>query len=472
MKPKLKIFEEFSRSVLPHEARYLQSLANFQDSEKQQIFETVIYNAINSDQLKNFDSEVDKRKYHYIKQWIEKKLDLRDVDKIGGWIMDFYKKISLDLVTAEEEREMLDYLKNYKRIGYNFQQLYNIIKEYRSYLLVRLRYDDHLIVADFLDRYKSAHEKAVEIHQKLYEATNEITSHYTQKKNNAINWERWLMKVFETEDINGNNRYKAFILLAFMYNTNKDSEKLRRIFEKIDGYFSKGDIYSRRILYNYYSNSVLLHSQLNDNEKAIYFGKLAIRQSNEDTLMYVNNLVAIYLRTDKIKEAAELLENFRTIYEKTQNDHQKITYISYYLRVLDELKHYQKAENIGIYFLQKYEKEIFEYRWHHFFTSYFNILIETENYASILNLEKKFGLKNLELTSNKNAFFIPNITWAILLAEFMETSMNKEKYFQLMKESLAKIEFGSRNNLAMEKIIIKLSRNFPELKSVFRSHAL
>ena len=337
---------------------------------------------------------------------------------------------------------------------------------------MRLRYDDHLIVADFLDRYKSAHEKAVEIHQKLYEATNEITSHYTQKKNNAINWERWLMKVFETEDINGNNRYKAFILLAFMYNTNKDSEKLRRIFEKIDGYFSKGDIYSRRILYNYYSNSVLLHSQLNDNEKAIYFGKLAIRQSNEDTLMYVNNLVAIYLRTDKIKEAAELLENFRTIYEKTQNDHQKITYISYYLRVLDELKHYQKAENIGIYFLQKYEKEIFEYRWHHFFTSYFNILIETENYASILNLEKKFGLKNLELTSNKNAFFIPNITWAILLAEFMETSMNKEKYFQLMKESLAKIEFGSRNNLAMEIIIIKLSRNFPELKSVFRSHAL
>ena len=240
---------------------------------------------------------------------------------------------------------------------------------------MRLRYDDHLIVADFLDRYKSAHEKAVEIHQKLYEATNEITSHYTQKKNNAINWERWLMKVFETEDINGNNRYKAFILLAFMYNTNKDSEKLRRIFEKIDGYFSKGDIYSRRILYNYYSNSVLLHSQLNDNEKAIYFGKLAIRQSNEDTLMYVNNLVAIYLRTDKIKEAAELLENFRTIYEKTQNDHQKITYISYYLRVLDELKHYQKAENIGIYFLQKYEKEIFEYRWHHFFTSYFNITL-------------------------------------------------------------------------------------------------
>lgn len=470
MKPKLKIFEEFSSSVLPHEARYLQTLANFQDGEKQEIFDTVIHNAINPDNQKSFDTEIDKRKYYYIKQWIEKKLDLRDVDKIGGWIMDFYKKISLDLITSAEEREMLDYLKHYKRIGYNFQQLYNIIREYRSYLLVRLRYDDHLIVADFLNRYESAYEKAGEIYQKLYEATDEITSNYTRKKSNSVNWEKWLMKVFETEDINGNNRYKAFILLAFMYNTNKDSEKLRRIFDKIDGYFSKGDIYSRRILYNYYSNSVLLYSQLNDNEKAIYFGKLAIRQSNEDTLMYVNNLVAIYLRTDKIKEASELLENYRHIYEKTQNDHQKITYISYHLRVLDELKQYQKAENIGIYFLQKYEKEIFEYRWHHFFTSYFNILLETENYSTILQLEKKFGLKNLELKSKKNSSFIPNITWAILLSEFMETSMTKEKFIELMKESLIEINVNSTNHSKFERNALKLSKNLPALKEVFKSH--
>ena len=74
--------------------------------------------------------------------------------------------------------------------------------------------------------------------------------------------------------------------------------------------------------------------------------------------MYVNNLVAIYLRTHKIKEAAELLENYRSIYEKTQNDHQKITYASYHLRVLTELNQLKKAENIAIYFLQKYETEI------------------------------------------------------------------------------------------------------------------
>lgn len=244
------------------------------------------------------------------------------------------------------------------------------------------------------------------------------------------------------------------------------------IFDQIDTYFSKGDLYSRRILYNYYSNSVLLYSQLNDNEKATYFGKLAIRQNNEDTLMYVNNLVAIYLRTENIKKAEDLLEKYRSVYEKTQNDHQKITFISYYLRVLDELKQYRKAENIGLYFLQKFEKEIFEYRWHHFFTSYFNILLETENYKTILDLERKFGLKNLELQLNKSRTFIPNITWAVMLSEFMETSMSKDHLIDLMKQSLSNIEISFSNRSKLEHNASRLSKNLPALAPVFKSHLL
>ena len=471
MKPKLKVFEEFSNAVLPHEARYVSTLANFQDAEKQLIFDTVINNALNPDKQREFNPDLDKRKYHHIKTWIEKKLDLRDVDKVGARILDFYKKISLDLVTAEEEKEMIDYIKAYKKIGYNFQQLYNVVREYRSYLLVRLRYDDHLIVDDFLRRFESAYKKANKIHQKLYEATDEITSQYTRKNIDSGYWEKWLMKVFETEDINGNNRYKAFVLLAFMYNTNKDSEKLRQIFAKIDGFFSKGDLYSRRILYNFYSNSVLLHSQLNDNEKAIYFGKLAIRQNNEDTLMYVNNLAAIYLRTEEVKKASELLENYRNIYESTHNDHQKITYISYHLRILDELKQHKKAENIGIYFLQKYEKEIFEYRWHHFFTSYINILLETENYPVILQLEKKFGLRELEGKRKKNQNFIPNISWAIMLASYMENKLSKEDLLSFVEESLRSISITKNNAKIVEKNVLKLSKNLPVLYSVFKSHS-
>ncbi len=466
MKPKLKVFEEFSNSLLPHEARYLTSLAGFVDSEKKEIFDILVHNALNADSVKDFNPDIDKRKYHHIKTWVEKKLDQRDVDKVGAWILDFFKKLSLDLVTASDEREMLDYIKNYRRIGFNFQQLYNVMKEYRSYLLMRLRYDDHLIVKDFLDRFESANAKAVKIQQKLYEATEEITLQYTSKSNKTVPWEKWLMQVFVNEEINGINRYKAFILLAFMYNTERNTHKLQQIFDRIDVYFSQGQMYCRRVLYNYYSSRILLHSQLNDHEKAIYFGKLAVRQTNEDALMYVNNLVAVYLRTGHIKEALQLLENYKAVYENTHNDLQKITYISYYLRVLAEQGQLKKAENIGIYFLNKFESEIFEYRWHHFFTSYLTVLLLQENYAEILQLANRFGLSDRE----EKTSFIPNLSWMIAVSSYMESKTDRKLLYEKIAGSLAKISMTASNRSIIAGTAEKLIQVLPELRSLFKSY--
>ena len=133
MKPKLKVFEEFSKALLPHEARYLKSLANFQDAEKRNIFQNLVDNSLNSERESPFDPDIDKRKYHHIKTWAEHRLSLRDVDKVAEWLLDFDKKLALDLVTAEEERSILDYVKNYRDITFNFQILYRIMTDYRSY---------------------------------------------------------------------------------------------------------------------------------------------------------------------------------------------------------------------------------------------------------------------------------------------------------------------------------------------------
>jgi hypothetical protein len=42
MKIKLKKFTELSKRILPHEAQYLALIHNFQDEEKQQIFNQVV----------------------------------------------------------------------------------------------------------------------------------------------------------------------------------------------------------------------------------------------------------------------------------------------------------------------------------------------------------------------------------------------------------------------------------------------
>lgn len=213
MKPKLKIFEEFSKSLLPHEARYLQSVANFQDTEKRGIFENLLANSLNPERETPFDSDIDKRKYHHIKTWAEHKLSLRDVDKVANWLLDFDKKLALDLVTSEEEKAILDYVKNYRDITFNFQLLYRILRDYRSYLLIRMRYDNHVIISDFLEKYQDLYLRATEIQEKLYQATIEITHQFTRNENSSGYWEKWLNKVFESENINGNTATVTITIL-------------------------------------------------------------------------------------------------------------------------------------------------------------------------------------------------------------------------------------------------------------------
>jgi hypothetical protein len=72
----------------------------------------------------------------------------------------------------------------------------------------------------------------------------------------------------------------------------------------------------------------LLHSKQDEFEAAEFYGYLSIRQKNNDTLMYLNNLVAILLRNNRPKKAFTLLDAYQEQYRETHNYHQKIGYCS------------------------------------------------------------------------------------------------------------------------------------------------
>lgn len=470
MKPKLKVFENFSLSILPHEAHYLNKLANFQDEGKKEIFNKVIHNALYPDNFQEFNDAIDKRKYYYIKSWIEDKLDGIDVDKIGYWILDFKRKLFLDLITPKDEREMLEYIKNYRIVRFNFQNLYEIMKEYRSYLMIRLRYEDHQIISGFLEEFKESYVKSFKILEKLYQATIDITEQYTSKNGQHVYWEKWLLKVFMSSGINGSNRYKAFILLTFLYNTERNEDKLQHIFDHIDIFFSNGEMYCRRLLYNYYSSRVLLHSKQNDFKNAVYYGKLSIRQNNEDTLMYVNTLISIYLRANEINEARKLVEMYYPHYEDSQNHYRKITFASNHLRILTELGQLQKAENIARYFLAKYEAEVLQYRMHHFFTSYVYLLLHSEKYIEILNLERRYGLTQKESQRKQKYDYIPNLSWSITLSRYMENQISQQQLIDNISQTMAETKLTITNSNFLRITASILSQNFPQLSSVFKSY--
>ena len=112
MKTKLKKFTAFSKSILPNEAKYLEERYQFTDTEKRSIISLVITNALSQNKRKDFDDTIDKRKYSYIKDWIEKKLATIDVDATIGWIMSLNKKILTDAIASNEEKEFLHNHKN------------------------------------------------------------------------------------------------------------------------------------------------------------------------------------------------------------------------------------------------------------------------------------------------------------------------------------------------------------------------
>jgi hypothetical protein len=470
LKQKLKKFTEFSKTILPHEANYLKRIIQFTDGEKLQIINLLISNALSKLEFKEYDTTINKRKYSYIKDWIEKKLLHIDVDATIDWLISLKKKILTDAITSAEELEFLQYIIQYKAIEYNFQSLYELAKEYKSYLLVRMRYKDHEIIARFLNNYESAYKKSISIHEKLYAATTEITNQYTLNNNETKHLESWLSEVFNNQNLDGKNRYQAFVLLAFMYTNYNENEKLKSLFDQIDVHFSKGEMYSRRLLSNYYASRVLLHSKQNEFKEAEYYGYLSIRQNNNDTLMYVNNLAAILLRNGNIKRAFELFENYKELYRDVNNYHQKIGFCSYLIRIYAELDKVELAEATAKTFLKKYKNEVLQHRWHHFFTSYINILISREKYDEVLKLSSKFNLTQKEKEHQKKKNYVPNISWSISLSRYMEGKINSEKLFNEIKEPLKCIEPTLNQKQLILKVIDQLSKNLPEAFLKLKSH--
>lgn len=178
--------------------------------------------------------------------------------------------------------------------------------------------------------------------------------------------------------------------------------------------------------------------------------------------MYLNNLAAILLRNNKARQAAALLEDYRERYDSTRNWHQKIGYASYQVRVLGELGQTALAELKARNFLKIHKADLLKHRWHHFFTSYINVLIAREKYAEVLKLSRKFGLKEKEKERMKKSNYVPNISWSISLSRYMEGKISDARLLDEIKEPLQDIRPTENQKRLIMQVINRFSENLPE----------
>lgn len=418
MKSRLNKFSSFASSVLPHEAKFLLDNKKFEDTEKNSIVDTMIHNAALTSDCTLYDDTIDKRKYSYIKNWSIKLLDSLDVDKTLEKLLIWEKLIMTDAITKEDEKELIKIIKTSDSSHFNFIKLYDISRVYRHYLQIRLRYKDFEIVHLFIHRYRTDYEYSKLVNDKLHDATNEIINHFVHKKDSQNDWYPWLKSVFYNEALDGYNRLLAWVRIVFIAHNKRSYEILEDKFDYFDKMIKSGHFYSRRILVNFYSQYLLYHASFQNLEKATYYGYLSIKEINNDYLYYVNNLVAILLRTKKPNEAYDILKTSQNVAKESPNFHSKIGHTSFMIFALIDLQKAKQAENHAFVFLTAYKKEIFDHRWHLFFTAYFKAMLAIGNFPGIAKNYSTYKLKDKDIQYSESANYTPSIPWMYHLAMY------------------------------------------------------
>ncbi|MDD2196579.1 MAG: hypothetical protein PHE03_08200 [Bacteroidales bacterium] len=235
--------------------------------------------------------------------------------------------------------------------------------------------------------------------------------------------------------MDGYTRYRAAVRLTILYYTNREFDRLMSIYEHLDNQFRTNIFYSKRIMANYYHNRAMMHSKLNELDIAEKYCFLSIRQKNSDYLFYLVSLCGILLRNGKSTKALRLMTDSIPEVKNTNSFHSKIGFASFYIKTLTANNQREKAVSYGTTFFEGYKKEILEYRWHLFFSSFMQALLRDEKYSRVISLARRYKLVAKEKHLLGKAMYLPVIAWYTSLSEYMEGNISKAKFFDTITKS-------------------------------------
>ncbi|MEM1121218.1 MAG: hypothetical protein AAGJ18_12275 [Bacteroidota bacterium] len=463
MRSKLQKFTQFAQQLLPHEVTYLLKVQQLADADRLAILQRIDYNCQHTDQFTPYDTNIDKRKYHHLQNWMERKLREIDVDEQFAWMSRLEHQIMMDTISSTEEKELLKAIKTYEYPCFFFVKFYELVQQYGQFLLVRIRYADYQVVQHFLQTHRANYQLSQETNRKIHQATEDIIAQYAGDARESSQWEQWLKLTFYDLKMDGHNRYLALVRLAFIAFNYRKLTLLQAAFDYMDEHFGYGQNYSKRLLLNYYNNRLMLHSRLREYEKAAYYGYLSIRAKNHDYLNYVNNLCAVLLRLDRNQEALDLMKQAAAAAKKTANFHSRVGYVSFYLEALNKNGLHQNAVSYGRSFLTAYHKEILQYRWHLFFSVYFEALLHRRQFAPILQITRKYRLLDKDQQYAAKANYLPSIPIYYWTAQYQEGLLAKQQLMEQLSDLLGEQPSLTSDNRPLEALLGTIRPIMPEV---------
>jgi hypothetical protein len=347
------------------------------------------------------------------------------------------RKIMTDAIQSAEEKTLLKAIRSYVHPGFFFTKFYELVELYRHFLLIRMRHADHKLSDDFIEKHREAYRQSKAISEKMHQATRDIVTQYSSQSTESIQWERWLAEIFYDERLDGFIRYLALVRLTFISFNYRKYDLLREKYDYLDRQFAQGAYYSKRILLNYYNNRSMLHSHFREYDQAVCYGYLSIRKKNHDYIHYVNNLCAVLLRLRRYQEALQFLRKAAPDIKATKNFHTRVGFVAFYVEALNKNGQYKNAENYADSFLKAYPREVLQYRWHLFFSVYFETLLRRNQCQKLLRIAQKYKLLEKDKAYRAKASYLPTIPWYVEIARYKEGLSSRERVLAVFQEYLA-----------------------------------
>jgi tetratricopeptide (TPR) repeat protein len=439
--------------MLPHELDYLLGIQAFEDPERLNILERMRHNNEPLYAEETFDENIDKRKYSHLKNWIVQRLASIDVDHEYEWLSNTDHDMMTGNLSEETELAIVKRIEKPKGPIFHFIKWYDMLRNYRQHLLRRMQYSAYHQVMEYLQARERKYQEAQQRIEQMHLALVDITRYYSTGSGYPNRWEDWLNNIFYDELLDGYSRHQALILLSILYVSIRDYEKLTQLLDYQEDNLIKGNMYSRRILVNYYANRLIICNRLNELKEAERFGYLSLRGNYPGNLQYRSNLAAVLLRMGKAEEALALIKAAFPQMKASSEAHDKINFVVMYLRTLSALGEFKQAERYADAFLKKYANMLFEQGWHSFFHTVFRILFQQENYRKVLRLIRKYKLAQLEKEQMGEGKLIPVMDWYQAVSQFIEQKITEPTLLKKLQDSLQ-----SNTHLALKKSYEQLER--------------
>lgn len=463
----LRRFTAFACEMLPHEADFLLAAGHLQDPERIAILRQI---AASTRSLERpvFSPAIDKRKYSDLKAWIEERLAAIDVDATIARIAATEQSLLTDSITPEQEQWLRKALKGWTPASFWFSRFYELLRHYRQYLLVRLRQGDYQRVQDFIETHQEAYRQSVAVYEQLHHITVAVTREYALEDAESQPWRDWLEAVCRNPTLDGMNRYYAAVRLMFVYTNHRQWDALAALYDYLDGLFAQGELYSRRILANYYANRLVLHAKRDELPRAAWYGRLALRHHNTDYLHYLNNLSSILLRQGQVAEAHTLMRQALNEVRQSANFHERVRFASAYVRCLNAQGRYAEADQYAEALVRGYREEVFAQRWHTFVAAWLRSLMQQEKYARVVRAVRQHKLVAREQVYAYKASYLPVIRWFYAVAQYKEGSLTLRQLEQFLADGVREAEGDSQRFRLLRLVVGELYPHIPDVLSAVK----